>query len=73
MTASISSEALLPFVAWPTDRRTKYYICRIDAHIQEECAHKMIASSYIEKITFPPKPDRQIYRHTDRRTLAFIE
>ena len=34
------------------------------------CAQKMRALSYIgaEKITFPPKPDRQTYIHTDRRT-----
>ncbi len=35
MTTSISSEALLPFVAWPTDQRKK-----IDAYIQEEYAHE---------------------------------
>ncbi len=35
------------------------------------CTQKMRDLSYIgaEKITFPPKPDRQTYRHTsDRRT-----
>ncbi len=51
-------------------------ICRIDAHIQEECAHKKVrAISYIgaEKITFPPKPDIQTYIQTDGRILAFIE
>ena len=38
------------------------------------CTQKMRALSYIgaEKITYPPKPDRQTYRHkyiqTDRRT-----
>ncbi len=33
-----SSEALLPFVV---DQQTDgQNICRIDAHIQEECAHK---------------------------------
>ena len=30
MTTSISSEALLPFVAWPTDNGQN--ICRIDAY-----------------------------------------
>ena len=31
------------------------------------CTHKMRALSLIgaEKITFPPKPDRQTYRRTD--------
>ncbi len=51
------------------------------------CTQKMKALSYIgaEKITFPPKPDRQTYiqtyrqtyrhkdMHTDGRALAFIE
>ena len=34
------------------------------------CTQKMRALSYIgaEKITFPPKPDKQTYRHTYRRT-----
>ena len=34
------------------------------------CTQKMRALSYIgaEKITFPPKPDVQTDRHTDRRT-----
>ena len=34
------------------------------------CTQKMRALSYIgaEKITFPPKPDIQIDRHTYRRT-----
>ena len=34
------------------------------------CKQKMRALSYIgaEKITFPPKPDRQTYIHTDGRT-----
>ncbi len=34
------------------------------------CTPKMRALSYIgaEKITFPPKPDRQTYRQTYRRT-----
>ena len=34
------------------------------------CTQKMRALSYIgaEKITFPPKPDRQKYRQTYRRT-----
>ena len=37
MKTSISSEALLPFEA---SRQTDgQNICRIDAHIQEECAH----------------------------------
>ena len=69
MTTSISSKALLPFVA---DRQTDgQNICRVDAHIREECAHKkMRALSYIgaEKITFPTKPARQTDIHTDRRT-----
>ena len=35
---------------------------------------KMRALSYIgaEKITFPPKPDRQTDIHTDGRTLASL-
>ncbi len=34
------------------------------------CTSKVRALSYIgaEKITFPPKPDRQTYRHTYRQT-----
>ena len=34
------------------------------------CTQKMRALSYIgdEKITFPPKPDRQTYRQTYRHT-----
>ncbi len=34
------------------------------------CTQKMRTLSYIEaeKITFPPKPDRQTYRQTDRQT-----
>ncbi len=34
------------------------------------CTQKMRALSYIgaEKITFPPKPDRQTVRHTDIHT-----
>ena len=34
------------------------------------CTQKMRALSYIgaEKITFPPKPDRQTYRQTNRHT-----
>ncbi len=74
MTTSISSEALLPFVAWPTDRRTNN--CRIDAHIPEECAHR---KWWLYLIEGPRKSrfslnlayrhtDRQTYIHTDRRT-----
>ena len=66
MTTSMSSEALLPFVAWPTDQQWKN-ICRIDAHIQEECAHKKWEFYLIyigaEKIMFLPKPDRQTDGH----------
>ncbi len=42
MTTSISSEALLPFIAylWPDQQTDGQNICRIDANIQEECAHK---------------------------------
>ena len=34
------------------------------------CTQKMRALSYIgaEKITFAPKPDRQTYLHTNRKT-----
>ena len=52
------------------DRQTAgQNMCRIDAHFQEECAHK----KWAEKITSPPKPDIQTYIHTDGRTLAFVE
>ena len=36
------------------------------------CTQKMRALSYIgaEKITFPPKPDKQTDRHTDRHTYS---
>ncbi len=37
-------------------------ICRIDAHIQEECAHIYILYRGRKN---PPKPDRQTYRRTD--------
>ena len=69
MTTSISSEALLPFVAWPTDRRTKYLQIRC-LYTRGMCTPKMRALSYIgaEKITFPPKPDRQTAIQTYRRT-----
>ncbi len=77
MTTSISSEALLPFVAWPTDRRTKY----LDAHIQEECAQKiweLYLNYSLRKSRFPLNlTDRhtywETYIHTDGGTLAFIE
>ncbi len=64
MTTSISSEALLPFVAWPTDRRTKYLKNRC-SYTSGMCTQKMWALSYIgaEKITFPPKRGW----HMDRR------
>ncbi len=66
MTTSISSKALLLFVAWPTDRRTKYLQTRC-SYTREMCTQKIRALSYIgaEKITFPPKPDRKTYRRTD--------
>ena len=55
----------LPFVAWLTERRTKYFY--IDAHMRGMCTEKFGASSQLgaEKIAFPP-----IYgwRHTDGQT-----
>ena len=76
MTTSISSDQL--FCLLQPDQRTKYLQNRC-SYTREMCTQKMRALSYIgaEKITFPPKPDRQTYRqtyiHTDGRTLAFIE
>ena len=62
MKTSIRSK---PFVALPTNRRTKYL------------QNRAISQLGAEKITFPPKPDRQTdihtYRETDERTFAFIE
>ena len=68
MTTSIVAKL---FCLLKPDRQTDgQHICKIDPHI-----HKMRALSYIgaEKITFPPKPDRQTDIHTNGRTLAFIE
>ncbi len=58
-----------PFVALPTDRRTKYLQNRC-TFIRRICTKKIRAISQLwaEKITFPPKPDIQSYIHTDRRT-----
>ncbi len=66
MTTSISSEALLSFVAWPTDQRTKYLKNRW-SYTRGMCTQKLRAISYIgaEKITFPPKPDEKKDIHRD--------
>ncbi len=72
MTTSMGSEAIFAFFSL-TDGQN---MCRINAHIQQECAHKKLrALSYIgaEKITFPPKPDGQTDIHTDGQALAFKE
>ncbi len=60
-------------MALPKDRQTKYLKNRC-SFMMGICTKKFGAISQIgaEKITFPPKPDRHIYRHTyiqtDRRT-----
>ncbi len=67
-----------PFVALPTDRRTKYLQNRY-SFMRGICTKKIGAISQLgaEKITFPPKPDghtdRQTDRQTEGRTFAFIE
>ncbi len=45
-------------------------IYRIDAHLRWESAQQNgeISQLGAEKSTFPPKPDRQTYIHTDGRT-----
>ena len=71
MKTSISSE---PFVALPTDRRTKYLQNRC-SFMRGICINKIGAISQLgtEKITFPPKPDGHTDRRTYGRTFAFIE
>ncbi len=59
----------LPFVAKPTDQRTKYLQNRC-SFMRGICTKKIGAISKLgaEIITFPPKPDGQTYSQTDRRT-----